>query len=365
MAANTRMLKTGLVIIVLAAALAGGYVFLKPADVEPVKIGVISPETGTAAHLADVGTGLKLAASEINEWGGINGRPVRIFIEDSRTTPAGGREAFETLETNHRPDLYITVSSVVSMAVAPLAKQHQVPMVGLAVSASGFTEQNNWLFRYHISAASEAKVALSSLFKLHVKRLGILYQDDGYGRSVWKEARQQFEADGGMVRSRGYQVNGDDIGDAVKDMDMMEAVYIIGFKANLMKAIGELRNRNFSGRIAATSAVTPTPETEGVYTAAPIVYNPGYAFVDELKQKVEKQTNKRLTHYLVGGYDFLKLLAGLMEERPVNRVGIHGALLGGFVHNGLFGSFKVSQGQQDIYYPIFPARIIDGQLKFL
>lgn len=365
MAANKRLLMTGLIVFLLGLAVIIGYFQLRKSDVRPIRIGIISPLTGSAAHLSDVGTGVQMAAEEINEWGGINGRPVQVIIDDSQTTPQGGKAAFSRLEAGHQPDLYISVSSIVSMAVAPFAEQNQVPIVGLAVSAAGFTSQNKWLFRYHISAEDEARAALSSMLAQGVKKLGILYQDDGYGRSVWEAAKRLYEKNSGRVISSGFQTNGADLLSAVNGLEGAGGIYIAGFKASLMKAIRELKKRQYAGPIAATSAVVPGPDTEGVYTAAPIIYKSSYSFVDELRRSYREQYNKKLTHYVVGGYDFLKLLAGLMEERPVNRETIHQTLLGGFIHNGLFGNFKIEAGQQDIYYPVFSARIVDGQLKFL
>src|SRR5262249_10901194 len=51
---------------------------------EPVKIGMVNPLTGVLAALAQSEVdGAKYAEGEINKKGGILGRPVQLFIEDS------------------------------------------------------------------------------------------------------------------------------------------------------------------------------------------------------------------------------------------------------------------------------------------
>ncbi|RKX75188.1 MAG: amino acid ABC transporter substrate-binding protein, partial [Spirochaetes bacterium] len=61
------------------------------AEEEAVKIGAIFPLTGASAHEGlDERRGVELAVKQINDDGGINGRPLRVIFEDSESRPEAG-----------------------------------------------------------------------------------------------------------------------------------------------------------------------------------------------------------------------------------------------------------------------------------
>ena len=66
-------------------------------------------------------------------------------------------------------------------------------LVGVVVSDPALSRQNDWVFRYYTSSDDEVKIALYLLDELKVKKLGILYQDDEYGRSVYDPLKARFE----------------------------------------------------------------------------------------------------------------------------------------------------------------------------
>ena len=71
------------------AALLGTQVPSWGASETPVKIGMIDPITSTFAALGQSEIkGAKFAEAEINKAGGVMGRPLQIFVEDSAGNPA-------------------------------------------------------------------------------------------------------------------------------------------------------------------------------------------------------------------------------------------------------------------------------------
>jgi branched-chain amino acid transport system substrate-binding protein len=56
---------------------------------DPVKIGVVTPLSGTYAGIGQqVRWGLDLAAKEVNDAGGIMGRQIELLYEDEEANPA-------------------------------------------------------------------------------------------------------------------------------------------------------------------------------------------------------------------------------------------------------------------------------------
>lgn len=108
-------------VVVLTAILA-----LPAAAADPVKIGVVTPLTGTYAPIGQqVRWGLELAAKEVNAAGGILGRPVELFFEDEEANPAVATQKAEKLFQVTKVDFLTgTVNSGSTLAVGQLAERN-------------------------------------------------------------------------------------------------------------------------------------------------------------------------------------------------------------------------------------------------
>ena len=363
--------RTGIIIaVVVVVAVVALFFGLRTGEKETIKIGAIIPHSGPAAHHVDVMDAMLLAADEINSWGGINGRKIEFIIEDSKTNKEEGKKAFNRIEAAHHPVLYISTTSSVSMALAPLAEENEVVLVGLVVTTPALTKQRKWVFRYFALPRGEVQSVLYILSDLKVKKLGILYQNDEYGTPVYELLKKKFERNGGTVRSEAFNPEKFDYKKQITDLKDMEAIYAVGFESHLKNVFMQLREVNFRGFIigasgAASSEVTSMPEADGVYVAAPIVYNPNFLFARELKEKYEAKYNKPFTQFAANGYDFIRILAGLLEDKEVSRKSVKSVLEEGFIYSGVFGSIDVKPGQHDITFPLHPTRIVNGKLKYL
>ena len=102
-------------LVIVVAALAVFFI-LHPWKKEPIKIGAILSLSGPGeSYGKDVREGMVLAVDEINSWGGINGRYIELIIEDSKTNPQEGKKAFNKIEADHHPLLYVSNLSSVSV----------------------------------------------------------------------------------------------------------------------------------------------------------------------------------------------------------------------------------------------------------
>jgi len=311
-----------------------------------------------------------LAADEINSWGGIDGRKVELIIEDSKTNPPEGRRAFKKIEEREGPVLYISCLSSVSTALASQAEANKVVLVGLSVTAKEFTKQNEWVFRYFPTTEFEVPPVLSILKRSGIKRLGVLCQNDEFGRSVSRLLKSKFEKTGGTVKIERFDVKGADLKPQIEKLKELEAIYVVGFPSNLIKAIRRLSEENFDGLVIASNgasrpSIRSIPEANGVYVAAPIVYDPNFLFASQVKEKYEAEYGKTFNHIVANGYDFIKLLAGLLEDQEISRDNIKIRLGGGFIYPGIFGTLDVEPGERDITFPLHPAQIVNGELEYL
>lgn len=336
---------------------------------ESIKIGAIIPLTGPAAQHVAVANAIQLAAEEINVSGGINGRKIELIIVDSKTNPENGKKALAQIEAEHHPLLYISTTSLVSMEISPLAEAYNVVLAGLVVSNPEFTKQKEWVFKYYVSSEDETKTIQNILNKQKIERLGILYQNDAFGSSHNKKLKALFEETGGSVTSKPFEAKEPDFKEIIPDIKGNDAIYVAGFVNVVGQALKELRAEKYKGMIlshsGATSLPLSMPELQNVYIAAPIIYNPNYVFARKAKERYETRYKKIFTHQAANGYDFMKLLAGLLEGEDLTRDNIRKLLEGEFSYPGVFGYIEKKQKEHDIPFPLYPARIVEGQIYYL
>lgn len=96
------------------------------AQTDPIKIGVVTPLSGTYAGIGQqVKWGLDLATKEINAAGGIAGRKVELIYEDEEANPAVAvQKAEKLLQVNKVDFLTGTVNSGSTLAVGQVAERN-------------------------------------------------------------------------------------------------------------------------------------------------------------------------------------------------------------------------------------------------
>ena len=354
--------------IIVAAAVAVFLIFEMQRE-KPIKIGTIISLTGPAAHLVDIRDGMQLAVDEVNTWGGVNGRKIELIVEDSKSSKEEGKKAFERIEARDHPLLYVAVTSSGSMAVAPLAEKKEVVLVGLVTTTPELTRHKEWVFKYWNGVKDEVRPILDILKHLRVKKLGILYQNDAYGGPVCDLLRKKSEKSGMTVVAEPFAVKNPDLQPKISKLKDTDAIYVVGFVKNEGKAIRLLKKEKYPGFILGATGVTnligKIPEVDGVYVASPLIYNPDFIFAREVKDKYEIRYGRPFTHQAANGYDFVKLIAALLEDREMSRESIREVLEGGFIHPGIFGELDIKPGSHEIDFPLHPARIEKGEIKFL
>lgn len=98
---------------------------------DPIKIGTIYAMSGGSAAIGtNILRGIDFAVAEINEAGGVNGRPLEVVRGDHAGDAATGRSEAERLITQEKVDVMMGCHmSVVTEVVAQVCQQYQVPMV--------------------------------------------------------------------------------------------------------------------------------------------------------------------------------------------------------------------------------------------
>ncbi|MGH8821680.1 MAG: ABC transporter substrate-binding protein [Rhodoferax sp.] len=174
--------------IALAAAL-GCLSFGAAAQTQPIKIGVVTPLSGTYAGIGQqVKMGLELAAKEINAGGGVMGRKLELIYEDGEANPAVAVQKAEKLFQVNKVDFLTgTVNSGATLAVGQVAERNARLMattVSFADSITGDKCSPN-VFRVNASAGMQS-AALANWMASATPNAKVFYLGPDYemGRST-------------------------------------------------------------------------------------------------------------------------------------------------------------------------------------
>jgi ABC-type branched-subunit amino acid transport system substrate-binding protein len=149
-----------------------------------------------------VANGMKLAVEEINSAGGVNGRKIKLIIEDSAYDPK--RAVLATQKLIERDQIFSMVGAMGSPTV--LAAQDLVLDAGVTqlfpLTAAEFTfkldpakPQDRLKFSNLLPYVESTRAALKYMMESkHCKNPCIMYQDDEYGKNVLDGFTQQLAA---------------------------------------------------------------------------------------------------------------------------------------------------------------------------
>lgn len=182
----------------LAAALSG---CAKRAD-EPL-VGVFLALTGPTADFGiTTRDGIQLAVEEINAAGGINGKPMKLLIEDDRGVPAEARTAVTKLIDQSGVIAVLgDVASSNSLAAAPVAQMRKVPMISPSSTNPAVTKVGENIFRVcFIDPFQGYVMARFSREELRAKTAAVLWDNGSdYSTGLAEVFKSEFAKMGGEI----------------------------------------------------------------------------------------------------------------------------------------------------------------------
>ncbi len=164
-------------------------------DDNEIRIGQWGPQTGPAAPWGSVARGSKLLFDIVNEEGGINGRKIKYFIRDDMYNPAQTVGVVKELVERQGVFAFVGgVGAACGMAVKDYLAANKIPWVGPSAATQDFVQPlDPYLFAVYPLYRDEANVLTKYIVeKLSMKKIGILYQNDAYGKDGLEGARERL-----------------------------------------------------------------------------------------------------------------------------------------------------------------------------
>jgi branched-chain amino acid transport system substrate-binding protein len=187
--------------------LAGDAACGESAEDDPIRIGAVFSETGGLASIGSPGlAGMRLAAAEINEDGGVLGRHMEIVAADSRSKPAAVARAVKRLiEERQVVALGGLNDSTLALAAGPVAQRAGIPFVtsGATLPTLPGTVGNTFFMAAFGDDAQAYAVADLARDDLRARSALVLVdRGSDFTRALAQFFRQRFVARGGTISGR-------------------------------------------------------------------------------------------------------------------------------------------------------------------
>jgi branched-chain amino acid transport system substrate-binding protein len=157
---------------------------------DPIVFGAVLSATGPGSPLGEPERAtLGMMETQINDAGGVLGRPIKIVIEDDQTNP---KEAVTAVNKLLQQDKVVAVlgssTSASTLAIKPITEQAGIPLMALAASNAITAAPITWTWRAPPRDALAVQNALTYISKvMKLTKIAVLYDENAYGSSGMAE----------------------------------------------------------------------------------------------------------------------------------------------------------------------------------
>jgi len=249
-----------------------------------IKIGHTCPYSGPASSYGVNGKAIVAFWDMINDKGGINGRKVRFITLDDGYSPPKTVELIRQLVEQERVlCTHNTLGTPTNTAIHKYMNQKKVPHLYLATGASkwGDPKRFPWTMGfqpdYHTEAVIYAKHILANVKDA---RIGVLMQNDDYGKDYWEGFKEGLGSEAGrVVKHVTYEITEPTVDSQIIQIKAADANVFFNiatpkFAAQAMRKIADLgwKPAQYLNNVAASVGTVMKPagfdNVQGVLTAA-------------------------------------------------------------------------------------------------
>jgi branched-chain amino acid transport system substrate-binding protein len=178
-----------------------------------IKIGNIMPYSGPASAYGVIGKTEEAYFKKINAEGGINGRKINfISYDDAYSPPKTVEQARKLVESDEVLLIFNPLGTPPNSAIQKYMNSKKVPQLFVATGATKWNDPKNfpWTMGWQPNYQSETQIYAKYILKNKPDaKIGILYQNDDYGKDYLKGFKDGLGAKAAsmIVMEESYEVS--------------------------------------------------------------------------------------------------------------------------------------------------------------
>jgi branched-chain amino acid transport system substrate-binding protein len=302
-------MKTLIQTVALAAALATGAAMAQNQGVtkDEIVLGSIQDLSGPIAGFGkQVRLGMMLRVDEINEQGGINGRKIKLIVEDSAYDPKRAVLAAQKLVNQDKIFMMVAhIGTAQNLAAMPVQfEKNIVNFMPVTAAREMYEPFHKLKYSFAVPYYDQMRVMLPKMVKeKNVKKVCSIYQDDEFGLEVQRGAEAGLKTIGMEIAEKTtYKRGATDFSSQVARMKGAgcELVVLGTIIRETIGTIGESRKTGFSPVFLGSSAAYTDlihklggPAMNGLYAAM----GTQHPYLDEASQPIRFWANTYKTTF--------------------------------------------------------------------
>ncbi|MFI1531569.1 ABC transporter substrate-binding protein [Streptomyces griseus] len=306
-------------------------------DRSPVRLGALVPLTRpgwveAGRHLL---AGLDLAVGEVNDAGGIDGRPLELVVRDTAADPERAAAAVDELAHLGVAAVAGEYHSVVARAAAARADALGVPFLCSSAVLDALTEEpTEWVARLAPAQSHGWRIYADFLLRTGRSRVAVVTQPSVYWASGTRVLRDHLAARGGTVLELDATLTPEALCDALVDHGATALLLLVGHPEPAVPIVRAVRGDR---RLAEILLGAPAGQPEFAEWAAALGDDgtgiPFLRYLPErlgpLGERVGKELRERLgeapSFVAFEGWDTVAVLAGLLRSHGTDRAALAGS----------------------------------------
>jgi branched-chain amino acid transport system substrate-binding protein len=216
-----------------------------------IKVGNINPYSGPASAYGTIGKTIGAYFDKVNAEGGINGRKIKfITYDDAYSPPKAVEQARKLVESDEVLLIMQSLGTPSNTAIQKYMNGKKVPQLFVATGATKFGDPKGfpWTMGWQPNYQSEGRIYAKYIMdKYPAGKIGVLFQNDDYGRDLMKGLKDGLGAKAAamIVAEAPYEVSEPTIDSQILKLkaagaDIFVNVATPKFAAQAIKKIAEI-----------------------------------------------------------------------------------------------------------------------------
>jgi branched-chain amino acid transport system substrate-binding protein len=309
---------------------------------EPIPIGIAVAQSSNVALLGQEQViGAQIAEEFFNNRGGVNGRPIKLFFQDTGGDEAGTINAFQTLINNNQiVGIVGPTLSQQAFAADPIAEQAKVPVIAPSNTAKGIPQIGEYISRVSAPVAVVAPNAVKAALDINpnIKKVAVFFaQNDAFSKSETVTFQQAvtdtYKLD--LVTVQQFQTTDTDFTAQVTNAlaAQPDLAIISGLAADGGNLVKQLRDLGFKGQIIGgnglnTANIFPVcgAQCDGILIAQAYSYETNNEINNEFRTAYKEKQNKEPPQFsaqaFAGVQVFVEALRELDKKTPLSSLSL-------------------------------------------
>jgi len=362
-----------IILAIVVVAYLGHISMAEPQEKGTIKIGATLPLTGVSSFYGQYPRrGMEIALKDINDQGGINGKPLEIIFEDTNSENTLAVNTLQRLISMEEATVILaSASSPETIAQAPIAENMETVLIASGSAAPKIREAGDYIFRVKVAVDVEVKELLKFVSnKLKAEKIYILYVQNDYGQGLAEAANEYWQELGGViVGEEAFELKENDYRTYLLKIkkEQPEVVVLVGWASNVGWILKQAQELDLKIPIVAPAGSIGPEVIEIAGSAADgLIYNTEFdsdnqsAVFQNFKIKYEQQYQTEPDLFSAMGYDATMIIAKMLGKCGQDSTCIKDELYKVKDYDGASGIISFDQNG-DVIKPLNFIQIKDGK----